>query len=145
MSVLLERIAVTHPQIVYPFVIADLAASQDDTALYRVATSGSAKIDAVHVTAPWGGCIVGIAAKLSADKTAGTLTFNASVNGTVTAFGATVADDEQTVYAVTGHGSYRFAAGDTLGVMYDSSAGLLPDGSADAVVDLYVVFDKIKL
>lgn len=145
MGIINENIAITHPQDHYTFVEADLAASQDDTALHRVATSAAAKIDAVQAIMPWSGSIVAIAAKLSADKTAGTLTFNPSINGTVTTFGVSVTTDTQQAYAKQAHGRTRFAAGDLLGCMYSSDANLVPDGSADAAVEIYVVFDHVHL
>lgn len=144
MAVLNEDIAVTHPFHSYQFTVSDMAISQNDTALYRVAGSTSVHNDVQGVVMPWGGSIVGVGVTLSANKTAGTLTFYASIGGAVTTFGATVANATSSASAVQKHGITRFAAGAVLGVMYDSDANLLPAASADAAVDLYVVFDKVS-
>ena len=139
-----ERIAVSHPMQSYSFVIADLAISQTDTPLYRVSTSGQAKIDAVGATMPWGGCIVGIGVNLSAKITNPELVFSPSLNGTAVALVASVADEETFAYAVAPYGDHRFNAGDALGAMYSSDANLLPAGSLDAAVDIYVIFDGVQ-
>jgi hypothetical protein len=145
MALLQERIAVTHPQDHVTFVEADLAVSQDDAALHRVATSITAKIDAVEAVMPWAGSVVGIAYKLAANKTAGALTFNPSINGMAAAFGVVAADDVDHGSAVQAHGRARFKAGDRLGCMYSSDADLLPAASNDVMVDVYVVFDGVTL
>lgn len=133
-----ERIAVSHPMMSYQFTVDNFAASQNDTDLVRVTGIEGA-------TMPWPGSIVAIGASLSAAKTAGTLTFYASVGGTVTTFGAAVADDAAIAYASQASGKTRFDAGDLVGVMYASSADLSPGGTAEAIVDLYVVFDKVSV
>ena len=138
-----ERIAVSHPMQSYSFVIADLAISQTDTPLYRVSTSGQAKIDAVGATMPWGGCIVGIGVNLSAKITNPELVFSPSLNGTAVALVASVADEETFAYAVAPYGDHRFNAGDALGAMYGSDENLAPAG-LDAAVDIYVIFDGVQ-
>jgi len=145
MGLLQERIAVTHPQDHVTFVEADLAVSQDDTPLHRVATSITAKIDAVEAVMPWAGSVVGIAYKLAADKTDGALEFHPSINGVAAAFGVVAADDVDHGSAVQAHGRTRFNAGDRLGCMYSSDADLLPAASNDVMVDVYVVFDGVTL
>lgn len=144
MSVMQEDIAVSHPQMSYPFVIADVAASQSDLTLFRVSTSASAKIDAIQAVMPWPGSIVALAVVLSANKTAGTLTFSPSINGAAVSFDVAVANDTAKGYGRAPHGTYRFNAGDLLGAMYSSDANLQPT-TADAVVDVYVVFDRVNV
>lgn len=139
-----ENIAIRHPMQSYPFVIADLAISQNDTPLFRVATSAAAKIDATQVTMPWPGSIVGLGVKLSANMTNPSLAFYASVNGVATALGAVVADETDAATIVKPAGEFRFLAGDELGVVYDTDANFLPAATLDAVVDLYVVFDGVN-
>jgi hypothetical protein len=145
MSVLQENIAVTHPQDHFTFVEADLAVSQDDAPLHRVATSITAKIDAVEATMPWDGSVVGIAYQLAADKTAGVLEFNPSINGVASTFGVAAGDDADHGSAVQAHGRTRFKKGDALGCTYSSDAALLPAASADVMVEVYVVFDGVNV
>jgi hypothetical protein len=145
MTLLQERIAVTHPQDHFTFVEADLAISQADTPLHRVATSITAKIDAVEAVMPWAGSVVGIAYKLAAAKTDGALAFHPSINGVASPFGVVAADDVDHGSAVQAHGRTRFNKGDSLGCMYSSDANLLPAASNDVMVEVYVVFDGVNV
>jgi hypothetical protein len=145
MGLLQEQIGITHPQDHFTFVEADLAVSQADTPLHRVATSTSAKIDAVEAVMPWAGSVVAIAYQLAAAKTAGALAFHPSIDGVAAAFGVVAADDVDHGSAVQAHGRTRFKTGDALGCTYSSDANLLPAASADVMVEVYVVFDGVNV
>lgn len=138
-----EDIAVLNPQHAFSFVETDLAVSQTNTDIHRVATSAAAKADVLQVRARADGYITGLAVQLAAAKTAGTLTFSVTVNGTEVDLSVTVADDATGGVANVNAGEIHFSAGDLIGVSYTSDGSMLPAGSNDAMADVYLVYERV--
>ena len=138
-----EDIGITNPRDRLTFFEADLAVSQTDTPLHRVATSGAAKIDSVEMVAQWDGFIVGLGYVLAANKTAGALEFNPTINGTAVTFGVVAADAAlkgvKTAPA-NGINGVPFKKGDLIGCAYTSDANLLPAASVDVAVDMFIEY-----
>lgn len=117
------------------FVQVDVAASQTDAVLTRFA-DGAPNPDAV--TAGRKGRIVGIAARSNADLTAGSATFEPSINGTKVAGSAVLSDLVQQV--AQDFAAVVFAKGDRLGIQLTTNAGFLPV-TADVDADLLIEWD----
>lgn len=131
---LTERIAITHNLVAFPFALANLAATQTDTA---VPILGGV---IPTYTALFPGYVVAITANLSAAATAGVLTLDFSIAGTAKAVDKTLATASTTSYIYKFRpGDYPFAAGATLGMSYTSNGSLDPTTS-DLVAMLYVLY-----
>ena len=98
-----------------------------------------------YVTTPFNGCLVGIAVNTSAASTgtSSTATFAASMSRNSTA----VSGASKSIYYTTQHDygkfnrdTYRFVAGDELGVKYTAAATWGPN-TIDVAVTLFVIFD----
>lgn len=129
-----EKIAIAYPTMSYAYALANLAATQTDTAvpvLGGVASNHVALFD---------GYVVALTGVLSAAITAGTLSFDFSIDGTAQAVDKTLATAATTEYVYKFRiGQYPFSAGDTLGVTYTSNGSLDPTTS-DLIAVLYVVY-----
>jgi len=142
MSLLKERIAVTHPLVPLTFVGYDLAASQTGTGIYIVATGPSAKIDAQTHVLPWNGCLMAVAIKLSTAKTAGTLSITPTIDGTAVSALTTTVGTATDYTTRVNYNAARFSAGAKLGVAYTSDASFAPS-TMDIAVVVYVVYDGV--
>lgn len=134
---LTEDIAIKNPIQRFDFTLANLAVSQTDAVVPRNANTNG-------VLMPWNGSVLTLAVALSAAKTAGTLTFTITKNGTATPFTLTVANGVQYVFAKRNAEVFRFLAGDRIGVTFSSDASLAPAGSLDVTADVYVLFEDVE-
>lgn len=127
------------------FVAVNLPASSAAAPLTRL---GNGKIS--QVTAPASGFIVGVAVDSSAAPTAGTNVFTPTISGTKVA-GVALNDLATSVplldTAGTSTASVRnvasFKAGDSLGVVVDTSVGFLPNAAEDFIVTLLIAYDVV--
>ena len=141
---LIERI-ISRGQLVHlTFEQSDVAASQTAVALATsevrdTAASASDQNAAAGYCIPFGYEIVGISVTSSAARTAGTLTVDATIGGTVTGLQAVLnATTTNNAYATAGRGTYAGAAGDKVGVKITTAAGWTPT-TADIVVSVYLI------
>ena len=141
---LIERI-ISRGQLVHlTFEQADVAASQTAVALATsevrdTAAGASDQNAAVGYCIPFGYEIVGISVTSSAARTAGTLTVDATIGGTVTGLQAILnATTTNNAYTTAPRGSYVGNAGDKVGVKITTPAGWTPI-TADIVVSLWVI------
>lgn len=132
-----ERIAVTHNVVRLSFTLANIQASQDDTAVPRDANGDIYE-------ALWDGYILGMVVQLSAAKTGGTLEFNPAIAGSSHAEGVTVGATNTEWTATWEAHAVPFNAGDSLGVNYTSNGSFTPT-TADVNVDLYVMFENMNV
>lgn len=133
------------------FSAAAVAASQTDQALLvnaNDATSGTLNI--VGVPALFAGYIVGLSISMTANKTAGTMTFTPTVNTTkitapsglvAVAIANTTKSNAVTAFAYDGT---QFAQGALLGVKYTTNGSFAPTTN-DLLVRLYVVYDRLQV
>lgn len=132
---LTESIAITGNLVPFVFSLANLAATQTDTA---VPIPGAV---ANTYTMLFPGRVVALTAQLSAAITAGTLTVDFSIAGTAKAVDKTLATASTTSYRYFFNpNTYPIAAGATLGVTYTSNGSLDPTTS-DLVVVVYVLYE----
>ena len=111
------------------FMQADVAANQAAVALNVLGLAGNTEI-----TLPKGGSIVGISIASNDARTAGTLTVDATINGTATGLQAVLdATNTQYHHANQVKDTDTFSAGDRVGVKITTDAGWLPV-TADIVV-----------
>lgn len=133
----------------YMFAVHNVAASASATAMKTVvtaATSGALAITSYSM--PWDGWIVAVTAELQAACTAGTLT----ITPTLSTVAITATNFIQIFNAAgqraikpaapTSDAAPAFTAGQYLGCNYATNSGFLPDGSADLLVHVYVVFNR---
>jgi len=114
----------------------NVAISLTDSAL-QTALDGGATF--TSQLSPKAGSIVGLWAILSANVTAGALTVSASVAGLTVAASATpIAIGTAQAVATFLRNAIPFAAGDKLGVMITTTAGLLPAATADLICGLII-------
>lgn len=121
----------------YPilFMQDDVAASQSAVALLIAGATP------VEIGVPWTGSIVGISVLSDAARSAGTLTVDATVNGSTTGLQAVLDVDNTTIhYASQAKDVDTFVAGDAIGVKITTDAGWLPT-SANIVVLVYISFN----
>lgn len=133
-----ERIGINKPVCAFTFSVANIADSQDGTAV-PVDANGNA------VVLPWDGYIVGMSVALNAAITAGIITIKATINGTEDANTAVLLNTTDTQFNSEEWGTLgqtAFTAGQYLGVVYDSDANVEAN-TVDLVVVVYVVFDDI--
>lgn len=132
-----QRMGLSFPVVHFgPFSLANVADSQDGTAVpYDTNGDDTAPM-------PFDGRVVGIAGRLNAALTAGTITLKVTVDGTEDAtYTCVISGTEQAEMTSDGiNGMTEFTADQRLGIVYDSDANVEPN-TADLVVDLYVVFD----
>ena len=146
-----DGMASAYPLKYFSYGQAQSAASQSAVALklnVNAATSGSLNI--TEIPMPFAGSIVGITAALTANKTAGVMTFAPTINGTALASGtglsavamanATKGINKMIDANVSGA---RFAAGDTVGVKLTTDGSYAPTTN-DLYVMVWVVFDKAQ-
>ena len=116
----------------------NVAASQSAVALAVVGPASG-----IDYEMPWAGSIVGISAQVASAeaRTAGTLTVDATINGTVTGLQAVLdGTNTQNHSATQAKDTDAFVAGDLLGCKITTDAGWLPV-SADLIVVVYVSFN----
>lgn len=105
----------------FPFYIADAAASQ--TAVVLSIPGEATATDMGQVPIPWAGSIVGLSVAVEAARTAGTLTLNPSIDGTVTAQSVVIDDDPTTYNSVQyARGAYPITAGQRIGMKMTTDA-----------------------
>lgn len=129
---------------------AAIAKSQTAVALklnVNEATTGSMNI--TGVPAQFDGSIVGLTVILSTNKTAGVMTFTPTINGTaittpaaLTAVAMGNAVKQVVANADAQQPGARFKQGDLLGIKMTTDGSYAPDGTADGVAWLHVVYEK---
>lgn len=125
-------------KIAHAFYRVDAAA---DLAAVALNASGPITNGVTEIEMPWAGSIVGISVVSNDARTAGTLTVDATINGTVTGLQAVLNGDNTTHHSgVQAIDTDAFAAGDRLGVKITTDSGWLPI-TADVVVIVYVTFN----
>lgn len=141
---LIERI-ISRGQLVHlTFEQADVAASQTAVALATsevrdTAASASDQNAAVGYCIPFAYEIVAISVTASTARTAGTLTVDATIGGTVTGLQAALnGTTTNNAYTTAPRGSYSGVAGDKVGVKITTVAGWTPI-TADICVSLWVI------
>lgn len=125
----LQEGAPLHPVVAFDFGLANLAASETDTAVPAIGAIVST------VLMPKSGYIVGYAINKSAAHTAGSLDFDITVSGTSR---KTIAADTTGVFGTIPEPGAPFSAGDTIGVTYTSDANL-DATTVDVNVTVYVM------
>jgi hypothetical protein len=142
-GILQEQISIQYPLVTSRFARHTVAASLNASPLNVIDTNATS--GALNVTGdvmPFGGAIVGIGAALSAAASAGSLTLDVTINGTVTGF--------QLVLTTSANGStikeygqpgFRFNAGDTIGVKITTTAGW-NGTTSDLLATVFVIFDQ---
>ena len=112
---------------------ADLTSSTSATAI-PVSTINSATM----IRMPFGGNIVAIGATGNANTTAGSVTFDATIDGSVTGLQAILNSTKQTSTTTAAtYGAYPVNAGQSLGVKYTTSHDFAPTGSTDFTAMVY--------
>jgi hypothetical protein len=140
-GILQEQIAVMSPLVTARFARHTVAASLNASALTVIDTNATS--GALNVTGevmPFAGAIVGVGAALSAAASAGTLTLDVTINGTVTGFQLVITTGASGS-TIKEYGQVRFNAGDTIGVKITTS-GSWNGTTADLLATVYVIFDQ---
>jgi|SRR5581483_324489 hypothetical protein len=140
-GILQEQIAVMSPLVTARFARHTVAASLSASALTVIDTNATS--GALNVTGevmPFAGAIVGVGAALSAAASAGTLTLDVTINGTVTGFQLVITTGASGS-TIKEYGQVRFNAGDTIGVKITTS-GSWNGTTADLLATVYVIFDQ---
>lgn len=115
----------------------NVAANQSAVALIVV---GSATVDEIEV--PWAGSIVGISVLSNESRSAGSLTVDATINGSVTGLQAVLNASNADHHSATQvKDTDAFAAADRIGIKITTDAGWLPT-TADIIVVIYVSFNS---
>lgn len=147
-GILSEEIAVQFPLLPLMFCKAQVPISQSAVAMNTIesrATTGTLNI--TDIVMPFPGSIVAVSVSGSANFTAGNLTVDVTINGTVTGIQAKI-PGVFTLPDKRGYGSQvanknRFNAGDTLGVKYTSDGSLAPTTN-DIIVWVWALNDLSK-
>ena len=117
----------------FSFMQSDVAASQSAVALAVLGLTGNSEI-----VMPYAGSIIGISIASNDARTAGTLTVDATVNGTVTGLQAVLDGTNTTYYSATqAKDTDTFAAGDRIGVKITTDSSWAPT-TADIVVAVII-------
>ena len=134
------------------FAVASVAQSQTAVAMkvnVNDATSGSLK--PLGFVAQHDGSIVGMTISLDVIKTAGVLTATPTINTTAitkpAALVAAALGNTVKVAVVNTDGQQigaRFKSGDIIGVKYTSDGSLLPNGSADLLIEVEIVYEGVQ-
>lgn len=125
-------------KIPHSFMQDNVAASQSAVALSVVGPASG-----IEFEMPWAGSIVGISAQVAnaEARTAGTLTVDATVNGSVSGLQAVINGTNAEHHSSTQAKDLdSFNAGDRIGCKITTDAGWLPV-SADVIVVVYVSFN----
>ena len=142
-GILQEGIAIQFPLVTSRFARHTVAANLTASALTAIdtnATSGALNVSGDVM--PFGGAIVGIGAALSAAASAGSLTLDVTINGTVTGFQLVITTSASgSVIKEYGQPGFRFNAGDTIGVKITTNAAW-NGTTADLLATVYVIFDQ---
>ncbi len=142
-GLLQEQIGVMYPLITARFARHAVAANLSASALNVIDTNATS--GALNVTGeamPFGGAIVGVGASLSAAASAGSLTLDVTINGTVTGFQVVLTTNQNgSVIKEYGQPGFRFNAGDTIGVKITTNAAW-NGTTADLLATVYAVFDQ---
>src|SRR5207247_6109667 len=141
-GILSEQIAIQYPLVTSRFARHTVAASLNASPLNAIDTNATS--GALNVTSdvmPFGGAIVGIGAALSATASAGSLTLDVTINGTVTGFQLVITTSANgSVIKEYGQPGFRFNAGDTIGVKITTTAAW-NGTTSDLLATVYVIFD----
>jgi hypothetical protein len=133
-----NRAGTTSPIVAFDFALANLAASQTDTAVPVVGGVANAH------AAVKAGSIVGYSITLSAAFSDGVVSV-ALQSGGSDAVEVSIDTAETTEFVGTfEYGDYPFAAGDTLSVTYTSDGDATPTTS-DMIVRVYVMFEDFDV
>jgi hypothetical protein len=142
-GILQEQIAVMSPLVTARFARHTVAASLNASALTVIDTNAAS--GALNVTGevmPFAGAIVGVGAALSVTASAGSLTLDVTINGTVTGFQLVITTSASgSAIKEYGQPGFRFNAGDTIGVKITTS-GSWNGTTADLLATVYVIFDQ---
>lgn len=127
-------------QLPFNFTSLDLPISVTDQALQNGSVFSGPASRNMGFTMVRAGSVVGISLSSNQAKTAGTATFKVWKNGVLLDAACVLAwgnnDHDSVLFAP---GLYNFAAGDVLSFVVTTNAGLLPAGTADLVVTLFVL------
>ena len=142
-GILQEQIAVMSPLVTARFARHTVAASLTASALNVIDTNAAS--GALNVTGevmPFAGAIVGVGAALSVAASAGSLTLDVTINGTVTGFQLVITTSASgSTIKEYGQPGFRFNAGDTIGVKITTTAGW-NGTTADLLATVYAIFDQ---
>lgn len=125
-----------------PFATANIVTAQTCTDL---ALAGGGTL----IVAPYAGSVIGIGARVNAAVTGGLVTVKAhkaSTEFAETGYPAPAMDTATNTtasYATVRPGAVAFAAGDTLGLSYTTTAGLTPTNTLDLDAVLYIQFNAV--
>jgi len=124
----------------YSFFDPDVAASQSAAAWGMDAGASVGGADFQGVVMPWAGSVIGIAAYSNDACTSGSLTADATINGTATGLQAVInTTDTQTKYASQANNTDAFTAGQRIGVKVTTTSNWLPT-TADVIVTVFVEY-----
>ena len=118
----------------------DVAASQSAAVWGLDPGTSVGGADFVGVVMPWAGSVIGIAAYSNDACTSGSLTADATINGTATGLQAVInTTDTQTKYTSQANDADAFTAGQRIGVKVTTTSAWLPT-TADVIVTVFVEY-----
>lgn len=127
--------------VAYEFGIVNVAASLNDSQLYRMIAGSTPQANQIPVVPPARGSVVGLGFRATENKTAGTASFSVFIgNAETTALvqWSTGTNKNQILFA---QGTYGFSAGAELSVRMTTNGAFTPT-TADVEVILYVLLDR---
>ncbi len=141
-GLLQEQIGIMYPLLTARFARQQVAASLAAIALNAIETrAASGTLNVTGEPMPFAGSIVGLAAALSAAASAGQLTLDVTINGTVTGF-QVILTTAASGTTIKEYGGVRFNAGDLIGIKITTNAAW-NGTTSDLLASVYFVLENV--